>query len=121
MAEQHTIHVDIVSAEGEIFSGEAAMVFAPASEGDIGVAPRHAPLLSLLKHPLAAAGLSTAACRDAARTLERLALRGPRPPPGFTGLRRALAALDPQHALELLLEKTTVPNSEFLRQVRQTR
>ena len=49
MAEQHTIHVDIVSAEGQIFSGEAAMVFAPASEGDIGVAPRHAPLLSLLK------------------------------------------------------------------------
>jgi F-type H+-transporting ATPase subunit epsilon len=49
MAEQHTIHVDIVSAEGEIFSGEVAMVFAPASEGDIGVMPRHAPLLSLLK------------------------------------------------------------------------
>lgn len=49
MAEQHTIHVDIVSAEGEIFSGDAAMVFAPASEGEIGVAPRHAPLLSLLK------------------------------------------------------------------------
>ena len=49
MAEQHTIHVDIVSAEGEIFSGAASMVFAPASEGDIGVAPRHAPLLSLLK------------------------------------------------------------------------
>lgn len=49
MADAHTIHVDIVSAEGEIFSGEAAMVFAPASEGEIGVAPRHAPLLSLLK------------------------------------------------------------------------
>jgi F-type H+-transporting ATPase subunit epsilon len=49
MAEQHTIHVDIVSAEGQIFSGEVAMVFAPASEGDIGVMPRHAPLLSLLK------------------------------------------------------------------------
>jgi F-type H+-transporting ATPase subunit epsilon len=44
-----TIHVDIVSAEGEIFSGPAAMVFLPASEGDIGVAPRHAPLLTLLK------------------------------------------------------------------------
>ena len=44
-----TIHVDIVSAEGEIFSGPASMVFLPASEGDIGVAPRHAPLLSLLK------------------------------------------------------------------------
>jgi F-type H+-transporting ATPase subunit epsilon len=49
MAEPHTIHVDIVSAEGEIFSGEAVMLFAPASEGDLGIAPRHAPLLTLLK------------------------------------------------------------------------
>jgi F-type H+-transporting ATPase subunit epsilon len=44
-----TIHVDIVSAEGEIFSGPARMVFLPASEGEIGVMPRHAPLLTLLK------------------------------------------------------------------------
>jgi len=44
-----TIHVDIVSAEGQIFSGEAKMVFAPASQGDVGIAPRHAPLLTLLK------------------------------------------------------------------------
>jgi F-type H+-transporting ATPase subunit epsilon len=44
-----TIHLDIVSAEGEIFSGDAKMVFAPASMGEIGIAPRHAPLLSLLK------------------------------------------------------------------------
>lgn len=44
-----TIHVDIVSAEGEIFSGPARMVFAPASEGEVGIAPRHAPLLTLLK------------------------------------------------------------------------
>ncbi len=43
------IHVDIVSAEGEIFSGEAAMVFAPALLGEIGIAPRHAPLLTILK------------------------------------------------------------------------
>jgi F-type H+-transporting ATPase subunit epsilon len=49
MAEQHTIHLDIVSAEGEIFSGPAAMVFAPAAEGELGIAPRHAPLLTLLK------------------------------------------------------------------------
>jgi F-type H+-transporting ATPase subunit epsilon len=49
MAEASTIQVDIVSAEGEMFSGPASMVFAPASEGDIGIAPRHAPLLSLLK------------------------------------------------------------------------
>jgi F-type H+-transporting ATPase subunit epsilon len=49
MAEGSTIHVDIVSAEGELFSGAATVVFAPAKEGDLGVYPRHAPLLTLLK------------------------------------------------------------------------
>jgi F-type H+-transporting ATPase subunit epsilon len=44
-----TIHVDIVSAEGEIHSGEANMVFAPARMGEVGIAPRHAPLLTALK------------------------------------------------------------------------
>ena len=48
------------------------------------------PLLALLKHPLAAAGLSPAACRAAARALELACLRGPRPRRGVTGLRRAL-------------------------------
>jgi F-type H+-transporting ATPase subunit epsilon len=45
----HTIHVDIVSAEGQIFAGEATMVFVPGSQGDLGIAPRHAPLLTTLK------------------------------------------------------------------------
>jgi len=49
MAEAHTIQVDIVSAEGELFSGPATMVFASASQGELGIAPRHAPLLTLLK------------------------------------------------------------------------
>jgi F-type H+-transporting ATPase subunit epsilon len=44
-----TIQVDIVSAEGEIYSGPAEMVFVPAREGELGIAPRHAPLLTLLK------------------------------------------------------------------------
>jgi F-type H+-transporting ATPase subunit epsilon len=44
-----SIQVDIVSAEGEIFSGEAEMVFAPGQLGEIGIAPRHAPLLTKLK------------------------------------------------------------------------
>jgi F-type H+-transporting ATPase subunit epsilon len=44
-----SIHVDIVSAEGEIWSGEASMVFAPAKQGDVGIAPRHAPLLTDLR------------------------------------------------------------------------
>lgn len=45
----NSIQVDIVSAEGEIFHGAATMVFLPAQEGELGVAPRHAPLLALLK------------------------------------------------------------------------
>jgi F-type H+-transporting ATPase subunit epsilon len=44
-----TLHVDIVSAESEIFSGTATMVFAPAEMGEVGIAPRHAPLLTRLK------------------------------------------------------------------------
>jgi F-type H+-transporting ATPase subunit epsilon len=44
-----TIQVDIVSAEGEIYSGEANMVYAPARMGEVGIAPRHAPLLTALK------------------------------------------------------------------------
>ena len=44
-----TIHVDIVSAEEEIYSGAATMVFAPAEMGELGITPRHAPLLTKLK------------------------------------------------------------------------
>jgi len=43
-----TVHVDIVSAENEIFSGLAEMVFAPAELGEVGIAPRHAPLITTL-------------------------------------------------------------------------
>lgn len=40
------IHVDIVSAEREIYSGEVAMVFAPAIMGEVGIAPGHAALIT---------------------------------------------------------------------------
>jgi len=43
-----TVHVDIVSAEKEIFSGLAEMIFAPAELGEIGITPRHAPLITKL-------------------------------------------------------------------------
>jgi F-type H+-transporting ATPase subunit epsilon len=43
-----TVHVDIVSAEKEIFSGMAEMVFAPAELGEVGISPRHAPLITKL-------------------------------------------------------------------------
>ncbi|MEZ5541143.1 MAG: F0F1 ATP synthase subunit epsilon [Pseudomonadota bacterium] len=44
-----TLHVDIVSAEAEIYSGTATMVFAPAEMGEVGIAPRHTQLLTRLK------------------------------------------------------------------------
>ncbi len=44
-----TIHVEIVSAEREIWSGEGAMVFAPGEMGELGIAPRHTPLITRLK------------------------------------------------------------------------
>ena len=44
-----TLHVDIVSAEAEIYSGTVTMVFAPAEMGEVGIAPRHAPMLTKLR------------------------------------------------------------------------
>src|SRR6185312_10414304 len=44
-----TIRCDIVSAEAEIFHGEAKMVIASGEAGELGIAPRHAPLITRLK------------------------------------------------------------------------
>ena len=44
-----TIHVDIVSAEAKIFSGDATMVVATGEVGELGITPRHAPLITRLK------------------------------------------------------------------------
>ena len=44
-----TIHCDIVSAESELYSGEATMVIVPGEQGDLGVTPKHAPLLTRLR------------------------------------------------------------------------
>lgn len=45
----NTVQVEIVSAEEEIFSGEAEMVIAPAEMGEVGIMPRHTPLITRLK------------------------------------------------------------------------
>jgi F-type H+-transporting ATPase subunit epsilon len=45
----HTIHVDVVSAEERIFSGEAEFVVLPGVMGELGIYPRHAPLLTQIK------------------------------------------------------------------------
>ncbi len=44
-----TLRLDIVSAEQEIFSGEAEMIFVTGEMGELGIAPGHAPLITSLK------------------------------------------------------------------------
>ena len=44
-----TIHVDVVSAEESIFSGEASFVALPGEAGELGIYPRHAPLITRIK------------------------------------------------------------------------
>ena len=45
----NTGHIDVVSAEASIFSGEAEFVVAPASAGEVGIYPNHAPMISTIK------------------------------------------------------------------------
>jgi len=44
-----TIHVDVVSAEASIFSGEAKFVALPGESGELGIYPRHTPLITRIK------------------------------------------------------------------------
>jgi F-type H+-transporting ATPase subunit epsilon len=45
----HTIHVDVVSAEEQIFSGEAEFVALPGEAGELGIYPRHTPLITRIR------------------------------------------------------------------------
>jgi F-type H+-transporting ATPase subunit epsilon len=45
----HTIHVDVVSAEESIFSGEARFVALPGEAGELGIYPRHTPLITRVR------------------------------------------------------------------------
>ncbi len=49
MDSTHTIHVDVVSAEESIFSGEAKFVALPGEAGELGIYPRHTPLITRIK------------------------------------------------------------------------
>ena len=44
-----TVHIDVVSAEESIFSGEAEFIVAPAQMGEVGIYPRHAPMITSIK------------------------------------------------------------------------
>ena len=45
----HTLHVDVVSAEEQIYSGEAEFVVLPGEAGELGIYPRHTPLITRIK------------------------------------------------------------------------
>ncbi|MGV3581768.1 MAG: F0F1 ATP synthase subunit epsilon [Methylophilus sp.] len=45
----NTVHIDVVSAEASIFSGEAEFVVAPARSGEVGIYPNHAPMITTIK------------------------------------------------------------------------
>jgi F-type H+-transporting ATPase subunit epsilon len=45
----HTIHVDVVSAEEQIYSGEAEFVVLPGEAGELGIYPRHTPLITRIR------------------------------------------------------------------------
>lgn len=45
----NTVHIDVVSAEESIFSGEAEFVVAPAGAGEVGIYPNHAPMITTIK------------------------------------------------------------------------
>lgn len=116
-----TIQVDIVSAEGEIHSGEAVMVFAPAKMGEVGIAPRHAPLLTALKpgevrvqdtegneHFFYVTGGMLEVQPHAVMVLADTALRGEQ-----LDEAAALAAQkDAEHALEGAAEKTDIARAQ---------
>ncbi|MBV8940090.1 MAG: double-strand break repair protein AddB [Alphaproteobacteria bacterium] len=105
------------SAGGRLLSLEQGVFLQLVAEEALSQAAPVA-LLSVLKHPLAACGMTPAECRAAARMLERLALRGVRPAEGFASLRHAAAGQAEAAVLLAALEKSMAEFSSALRQGR---
>jgi len=93
-AELRRWNIEIDDSAGAALGKTAPGVFLRLSAGLI--AERAAPIafLAALKHPLAAGGVAPEKLRATVRAVERAILRGPRPAPGFNGLRRALEAVN---------------------------
>jgi ATP-dependent helicase/nuclease subunit B len=89
-AELARFSITIDDSAGQPLAASPPAVFLRLVAEAIATGTPPAPLLALLKHPLAATGLAPAECRRLARALEIDALRGPRPAAGFDGLRQAL-------------------------------
>ncbi len=82
------IEIDDSGGQPLAHTAPGAFLCLLADAADAQFAP--VPLLALLKHPLAANGLDPAEFRRKARMLDRLCLRGPRPDPRLSGIRRAI-------------------------------
>ena len=85
-------NLDVDDSAGQALADTPPGVFLrlTAAAPEAGLAP--VPLLAMLKHPLASGGMARTDFRNLARKLDRACLRGPRPAPGFAGLKAALDA-----------------------------
>ena len=48
MADQHALHVEVVTPDGEVYRADVAMVILPGVDGELGILPRHQPIVTLL-------------------------------------------------------------------------
>ena len=66
MADERTLHVEVVTPEGEVYNQDVAMVVLPGVDGELGILPRHQPLVTLL-------GVGETRVRDVDGTWEYIA------------------------------------------------
>ena len=110
-AELRRWRIEVDDSAGEPLGETAPGAFLRLSARMIAEEAAPVPLLAALKHPLAAGGQRPAAFRDSVRAMESAILRGPRPAPGFSGLRSALKEGDA--AIRTWLEGLEVAAAPF--------
>lgn len=103
-AELRRWEIDIDDSGGTPLADTLPGVFLRLTADAVAADAAPVPLLAALKHPLAAGGLEPAAFRDRVREMELTVLRGPRPIPGFDGLRDALCHIEPEAGVALWAE-----------------
>ena len=89
-AELRRWRIEVDDSAGEPLGETPPGAFLRLTARLVGEDAAPVPLLAVLKHPLATGGMAVAAWRRSVRAMERAILRGPRPAPGFGGLRAAL-------------------------------
>lgn len=120
-AELRRWNIDIDDSGGTPLADTLPGVFLRLTADAVAADAAPVPLLSALKHPLAAGGLAPAAFRDRVREMELAILRGPRPIPGFAGLHAALRHIEPEAGLTLWAEDLEAAARPFANLMRQPR